>query len=133
MLSDNLLWLRKYRHLTQEQVAGEIGVSRQALSKWETGESAPDIENCVALAAFYDVTLDDLVRYNEKKEVLPIPPKGKYFFGTVTLGPQGELQLPQKAMEVFSLEPGEKLLVLGEEGSGIAMTKKEGFFAKIKG
>ena len=125
MLSDNLLWLRKYRHLTQEQVAGEIGVSRQALSKWETGESAPDIENCVAL--------DDLVRYNEKKEVLPIPPKGKYFFGTVTLGPQGELQLPQKAMEVFSLEPGEELLVLGEEGSGIAMTKKEGFFAKIKG
>ena len=51
----------------------------------------------------------------------------------VTLGPQGELQLPQKAMEVFSLEPGEELLVLGEEGSGIAMTKKEGFFAKIKG
>lgn len=133
MLSDNLLWLRKYRRLNQEQVAGEIGVSRQALSKWETGESAPDIENCVALAAFYDVTLDDLVRYNEKKEVLPIPPKGKYFFGTVTLGPQGELQLPQKAMEVFSLEPGEELLVLGEEGSGIAMTKKEGFFAKIKG
>ena len=37
MLCDNLLALRKRRKLTQEQVAGEIGVSRQALSKWETG------------------------------------------------------------------------------------------------
>ena len=63
MLSDNLLALRKRRKLTQEQVAGAIGVSRQALSKWETGESVPDVENCVALAAFYDVSLDDLVRY----------------------------------------------------------------------
>lgn len=132
MLSENLLWLRKYRHLTQERVAEEIGVSRQALSKWENGESAPDIENCVALAAFYDVTLDDLVRYNEENEVLPIPPKGKYFFGSVTLGPHGEMCLPQKAMEVFSLEPGQELAVLGEEGRGIAIVKKDGFFDQIK-
>ena len=132
MLSDNLLWLRKHRHLTQECVAGEIGVSRQALSKWETGESVPDIENCVALAAFYDVTLDDLVRYDEKNEVLPIPPKGKYFFGSVSLGPKGEILLPQRAMEVFSLKPGDELVILGEEGSGLALAKKEGVWANIK-
>lgn len=131
MLSENLLWLRKSRHLTQEQVAGEIGVSRQALSKWETGESLPDIDNCVALAAFYDVTLDDLVKYGAERELLPIPPKGKHFFGAVALGPNGELRLPKKAMEVFVLEPGEELLVLGEEGNGLALVKKDGFLERV--
>ena len=37
-------------------------------------ESAPDIDNCIALANFYNVTLDDLVRYNSEKELLPIRP-----------------------------------------------------------
>ncbi len=132
MLSENLLQLRKRRHLTQEQVAGEVGVSRQALSKWETGESAPDIENCVALARFYDVTLDDLVQYPSETALLPIPPRGKHCFGAVTLGPNGEFRLPEKAMEVFSLTPGAELLVLGEEGNGIALVKKDPFLARIK-
>ena len=39
MLAENLLYLRKRNRLTQEQVAGAVGVSRQALSKWETGDS----------------------------------------------------------------------------------------------
>ena len=60
MLSDNLYALRKRGKLTQEQVAAQVGVSRQTLSKWETGESVPDIGNCMALADFYDISLDEL-------------------------------------------------------------------------
>ena len=42
--------LRKSAKLTQEQVAERLNVSRQTVSKWETGESLPDIDNCIALA-----------------------------------------------------------------------------------
>ena len=84
-LSDNLFQLRKLHNLTQEQVAAELGVSRQAVAKWETGETTPDLSNCLALAQFYDVSLDDLVRFDSTQTGLPFPPKGKYCFGTVTV------------------------------------------------
>ena len=131
MLAENLLYLRKRNRLTQEQVAAAVGVSRQALSKWETGESAPDIDNCIALANFYNVTLDDLVRYAPEGQLLPIPPKGKHFFGAVTVGENGVFRLPEKALEVFSIRSGEELLVLGEDGNGIALVKKDIFLQKI--
>lgn len=46
MLNDNLMQLRKMKCLSQEDLAEKLGVSRQTLSKWETGESLPDIEKC---------------------------------------------------------------------------------------
>ena len=93
-LSDNLFQLRKLHNLTQEQVAAELGVSRQAVAKWETGETTPDLSNCLALAQFYDVSLDDLVRFDSTQTGLPFPPKGKYCFGTVTVQEDGTIQLP---------------------------------------
>ena len=63
MLNENLLNLRKINKYSQEYVAEQIGVSRQAVAKWETGETTPDIVNCKALADLYDVSLDDLVNY----------------------------------------------------------------------
>ena len=50
MFHDNLLFLRKAKHLSQEELADQIGVSRQTLSKYETGEALPDIEKCKHLA-----------------------------------------------------------------------------------
>lgn len=132
MLPENLYTLRKRQKLTQEQVAAAVGVSRQALSKWETGESVPDIGNCVALARFYDVSLDDLVCYCAEKEGLPIPPRGKHCFGTVAVGPMGEIRLPEKAMELMQVRPGGTLLLLGEEGNGLALVQPEGFLGKLQ-
>ena len=78
-LSMNLTALRKMNQYTQEEVASRIGVSRQAVAKWESGESAPDVINCNALAEMYNVSLDDLVNYNEKeRDGLAIPPKDKH-------------------------------------------------------
>lgn len=79
-LSDNLFQLRKLHNLTQEQVAAELGVSRQAVAKWETGETTPDLSNCLALAQFYDVSLDDLVRFDSTQTGLPFPPQGEVLF-----------------------------------------------------
>ena len=49
-LSANLRYLRNKQKLTQEEVAERIGVTRQAVAKWENGDSLPDIVNCQALA-----------------------------------------------------------------------------------
>lgn len=53
--------IRKTEGLSQEQLAEKIGVSRQAITKWETGKGLPDIENMMILAEIFKTTLDDLV------------------------------------------------------------------------
>ena len=85
-ISENLVNLRKINKLSIEDVADKIGVSRQAISRWESGESVPDIINCDALAEFYNVSLDDLLHYSQKESGLPIAPKGKHIFGTTVIG-----------------------------------------------
>ena len=63
MFKDNLMMLRKMRGMTQEELAEKIDVSRQTLSKYETGESLPDVEKSRLIAEVLDVTLDELVNY----------------------------------------------------------------------
>jgi len=60
MLAENLALLRNIRGMTQEEVAEVIGISRQSYSKWEQGETIPDIEKCDRLAKFYGVSIDAL-------------------------------------------------------------------------
>lgn len=124
MLSDNLRSLRRRRGENQEQVAEAVGITRQALSKWESGASLPDLPNCVALADYYGVTVDDLLRYDPAREGLPVPPRGKHSFGTVTLGPDGSVILPEKARRLFRLAPGDRLVLLGDEAQGLALVKE---------
>lgn len=58
---DNLYSLRKSRGLSQDEFAESLGVSRQAVSKWERNEAYPDTENLIAIAKFFDVKIDDLI------------------------------------------------------------------------
>lgn len=131
MINMNLTSLRKRNHMTQEEVAERIGVSRQAIAKWEKGESLPDMNSCAALADLFHVTIDDLVRYSEKEEGIPIPPKGKYFFGSVTVGERGQIVIPKKAREVFEIEPGDQLLLFGDEEKGIGIIPKRSVFEMV--
>jgi len=125
MLSENLLAMRRLHHLTQEQLAARLGVSRQAVAKWETGETTPDITNCIELARVYDVSLDDLVHYSAQQTGFPMPPGGKHIFGAVTVGDKGQIVIPKRAREIFAISPGDRLLVLGDEGQGIAILKEK--------
>ncbi|MEA4823442.1 MAG: helix-turn-helix transcriptional regulator [Clostridiaceae bacterium] len=59
--ADRLRDLRRAQGLTQEALAGILGVSRQAVSKWEQGISSPDTDNLIALAKVYHVSLDELL------------------------------------------------------------------------
>ncbi len=60
MLPENLYALRRKSGLSQEQLAEEIGVSRQAISKWETGLSTPELGKLKALSGYFGVTIDQL-------------------------------------------------------------------------
>ena len=65
MISRNLQIFRKQMNLTQEALAERIGVARQTIVKWETGESRPDLELAGRLAEALEVSLDDLVNVPE--------------------------------------------------------------------
>lgn len=71
--------------------------------------------------AVYDVSLDDLVRFDSTQTGLPFPPKGKYCFGTVTVQEDGTIQLPRRAQDIFHLQPGASVLLLGDEERGLAI------------
>ena len=120
MICENIQILRKKRNLTQEALAEMVGVTRQTIAKWESGESAPDLPLAGKLAAALDVTLDDLVeapREEFENESL----KGKHMFGLVTVGDKGQIVIPVRARRMFGFNPGSQLLVLGDEAHGLAL------------
>ncbi len=125
MLNDNIKKFRKLKKLTQEQVAEKLNVSRQTVSKWESGETIPDIYNCCELAKLYEITVDDLI--NEQK-FSNINPKGKYIFGLVKIDENNKIIIPKKARKIFGLSKGDRLLMLGDEESGIALVKSKNLF-----
>ena len=126
MFSDNLLQLRKLRNLSQEDLAEKLQVSRQTVSKWESGDSLPDIEKCRVLADLFEVSLDDLVSYEPGSDGgYGVPPRGKHIFGVVTVGEKGQIVLPAKARKIFHIEAGDRLLVLGDEAQGIGIMKEQ--------
>ena len=129
MFHSNLVQLRKLHHLSQEELAEKVGVSRQTLSKWETGESIPDIVRCKQLADVFSVTLDDLVKFESNEFFgLAVPPKGKHVFGVVTVGEKGQIVIPKKKKKIFDINAGDQLLILGDEEQGIAIVKSDHWF-----
>ena len=62
--SENIIRLRRQRKITQEELAGFIGVTKASVSKWENGQSMPDVQLLPQLAAFFDVSIDALIGYD---------------------------------------------------------------------
>jgi AbrB family looped-hinge helix DNA binding protein len=127
MFKDNLIYLRKMNGMSQENLAAKLDITRQTLSKWETGEAFPDIEKSKMLADIFEVSLDDLVSFDAPSEGLPVPPKGKYIFGLVKVGDKGQIVIPAKARKIFNIAQGDEFVVLGDEHSGLALMKAEAF------
>ena len=61
-MADRIQHLRKSKGISQEELADKVGVSRQAVSKWESEQSIPDIEKVILLSNFFDVTTDYLLK-----------------------------------------------------------------------
>ena len=125
MIGENIAILRRAAGLSQEALAEKLGVSRQTVAKWESGESVPDVLRCDTLAELFDTTLEDLLHGNDAEK--PKAPKGRYIFGTVTIGDKGQIVIPVKARRLFHLEPGDSLVVLADENTGLALVKADFF------
>ena len=130
MIHENIATLRKKRKLTQEALGESVGVSRQTIAKWESGESTPDLEMAAQLASVLDVTLDDLTNTPMLPDAGMDVPSGKYVFGLVTVGEKGQIVIPVRARRVFHITPGDQLLVLGDEDRGLALVDAK-FFLEI--
>ena len=131
---NNLKLYRKQHGYTQEQIAEKLGVSRQAVAKWERGDCLPDIENVIALADLYEITVDSLVRNitainnehtNEQRDK-------KHMFGVTRVNDKGQITLPKKCREIFGISPGDAILLLGDEDKGIALVKISEIFENNK-
>ena len=131
-IAENILATRLNTHMTQEQLAEAAGVSRQTVAKWESGATAPDLEHAAAIADAFGTTLDALVSFDCDSTGIGVPPRGKHLFGNVKVGERGQIVIPKEARDVFGITPGEKLVVLGEEGQGLALCKESDFMANVE-
>ena len=122
-ISENLRALRIKERYSLEDVAEIIGVSRQSVAKWESGESLPDIEKCAKLSKLYKVTLDALVNEAVTIENGQGGEDGKYCFGISVVGEDKKIILPDKAMSLFDIRPGDGLLILADKEKGMALVK----------
>jgi transcriptional regulator with XRE-family HTH domain len=85
LLSDKLMQLRRSRGMSQEDLANEIGVSRQSVSKWEGAQAVPDLDKLVKIADFFGVSTDYLLKEEQGEHVEtqpkePLPPEEKISF-----------------------------------------------------
>lgn len=89
-LGEKLQKLRKERKLSQDQLALEMEVSRQSISKWELGESTPDTEHAIALSHFFGVSIDYLLKddisISDDKELKISQPPHKSWVSSISVG-----------------------------------------------
>ena len=82
-IANRLVQLRKSNNLSQEALAAKLGISRQAVSKWERAEASPDTDNLILLARLYGVSLDDLLKTDDE---IPMPEEEASYSETETYG-----------------------------------------------
>ena len=70
-MADRIQSLRKAKGISQEELADKIGVSRQAISKWESEQSSPDLEKIIRLSDYFEVTTDYLLKGIEMQSAFP--------------------------------------------------------------
>jgi transcriptional regulator with XRE-family HTH domain len=111
--SQKLVYLRKQHHLTQGDFAEKVGVTRQAVYKWESGQSYPGAQTLVEMKALFGISIDDMldpsVDITVKAEPAPVVEEPAVVIPVATPAPVEEPQTPE--------EP----------------KKKKGFFARLFG
>lgn len=71
--NEKLIMLRKQHNLSQEQVAEKLGVARQTISKWELGETTPEMDKLIIMSELYNITLDELMKEENEGKVVNDP------------------------------------------------------------
>ena len=79
-MADRIQYLRKQKGFSQEELADKVGVSRQAVSKWEGEQSTPDLKNIITMSDIFETTTDYIL-----KGIEPIPTTNKKIFYSLYL------------------------------------------------
>ena len=123
-ISDNLKLLRYKNGYTLEAIAEIISVSRQSVSKWESGDSLPDIVNCVKLASLYKISLDELVNRPLKRVIdNDFATQEDRICGVLDISDDSTIRIPDSVMDMFDIKCGDKVLLLADRKQGIALVK----------
>ena len=96
IISGYLQFLRKSHHYTQEDLARKLDISRQAVSKWETGTTIPDLEVLLKISKLYNVTINEILEPN-------IQPQRIMDFEQISTIPEDELREMLKEFDMNSL------------------------------
>lgn len=105
----NLKTLRKQAQMSQEQLAEKLGVSRQAVTKWETDSGIPDIENIIAIANLFDISIDELLSNKRKPK-----DTDAYLFESIT-----EYDIDHQKRYDLKFGGAKKFVLSGYEGEKI--------------
>ena len=120
-MNEKLKKLRIDAHMTQEDLAERMNVSRQSVAKWESGESVPDVIKCGELARIFGLHIEDIaVTFMRPEEQEGYRPKNKYIFGKCTITDR-KIDIPEEAMKVFGLKEGDELVLFGDIEQGMAL------------
>ena len=145
-LSGKILYCRKKAGLSQEALAEKLGVSRQAVSKWETGEAVPELSKLVLLAAAFGVTTDWLLSESEpepKAPPEPVEPPVKSAAGTAENAPGTNwvesvpgvigrlIRRYGWLYGVYTALAGLGFLVIGAVARGVSRSMERSFFSAM--
>ncbi len=122
--ANRLLQYRKKCGLSQEELAEKIGVSRQAVSKWERAEASPDTDNLITLAKVYGVSLDELLNVNPEKDKKASAP------GTEAEPEPPECEAQEKGKNSVNFRNG--IHVNAENGDKVDISFKDGIHVDSK-
>ena len=122
--AENLKMLRKQAGMSQEQLAEKIGVSRQAVTKWETGAGIPDIENIMAISTLFDISIDDLLSNESGSKKLP---ETEYLYESVT-----EYDIDESKRYDMKLGGAKRLVLVGDEGEKIRVSLGSNTFSALQ-
>ena len=120
-LSEKILYCRKKAGLSQEALAEKLGVSRQAISKWETGESVPELSKLVLLARAFDVTTDWLLSESE-------PEPETFPESEIPAAPEAPAQRYGWLYGVYTALAGLGFIVIGAVARGVSLSMERSFF-----
>ncbi|NLB90761.1 MAG: helix-turn-helix transcriptional regulator [Clostridiales bacterium] len=130
---DRLVELRKRHSLSQEEVAEVLGISRQAVSKWERGESSPDTENLIGLANLYQLTIDALLYGNGDRAIQKIEEEeSKEKSGSQEKNGWDESDRNTKAERNIAYEEGSGKTQKTEEEEGKKEEREESFYQSTR-
>lgn len=110
--------------MSQEQLAEKIGVSRQAVTKWETGAGIPDIENIMAISTLFDISIDDLLSNKSGSKKLP---ETEYLYESVT-----EYDIDESKRYDMKLGGAKRLVLVGDEGEKIRVSLGSNTFSALQ-